>query len=104
MIVMIKLAKAMRTMSSWNSSSYVTTFTPTTPFQSGQGVKKDHPLKRGNNRLPCYGSARFPREPSLFYQNPAEKSKHIFEKPAVLRLAFSCVGNQRLVYIQEVKL
>jgi hypothetical protein len=69
MIVMIKLAKVMRTMSSWNSSSYVTTFTPTTPFQSGQGVKKDHPLKEGDNRLPCYGNARFSKEPYSFYQN-----------------------------------
>ena len=48
---------------------YVTTFTPTTPFQSGQGVKKDHPLKEGDNRLPCYGNARFSKEPRLFYQN-----------------------------------
>ena len=69
MIVMIKLAKVMRTMSSWNGSSYVTTFTSTTPFQSGQGAKKHHPLKEGDNRLPCYGSARFPEEPQSFYQN-----------------------------------
>ena len=40
-----------------------------TPFPSGQGAKKDHPLKEGDNRLPCYGSARFSKEPHLFYQN-----------------------------------
>ena len=29
------------------SSSYVTTFTPTTPFQSGQGGKEGSPPERG---------------------------------------------------------
>ena len=47
MIVMIKPAKEMSTSKSWNSSSYVTTFTSPPPSGKGQGAKKDHPLKEG---------------------------------------------------------
>jgi hypothetical protein len=39
------------------------------PLPVRTGGKEGSPPEEGDNRLPCYGSARFLKEPYLFYQN-----------------------------------
>ena len=39
------------------------------PLPVRTGGKEGSPPEEGDNRLPCYGSARLSKEPYLFYQN-----------------------------------
>ena len=80
MIVMIRPAKEMSTSKSWNSSSYVTTFTSPPPSGKDRGQRRITPCKRGITAY-ASGSARFRKEPCLFYQMTGFLSKPIFDKP-----------------------